>query len=92
MAKTSVINIRTEVETKKKIENLYSQFGITVSDAVNIFFQQSLMKGGLTFRMQLPKPNEETVLAIEETEKMLRNPNTKRFDSVDDLFEELKRL
>ncbi|MEL7563342.1 MAG: type II toxin-antitoxin system RelB/DinJ family antitoxin [Dehalobacterium sp.] len=43
MAKTAVINIRTEEETKKKIENLFSQFGITVSDAVNIFFHQSLM-------------------------------------------------
>lgn len=43
VAKTAVINIRTEEETKKKIENLFSQFGITVSDAVNIFFHQSLM-------------------------------------------------
>lgn len=38
MAKGSVINIRTDSATKQAIENLYSQFGITVSDAVNIFF------------------------------------------------------
>ena len=36
MAKTANINIRTEPEVKQRIESLFSQFGITVSDAVNI--------------------------------------------------------
>ena len=49
MAKTSVINIRTDIETKQAIEELYSAFGITVSDAVNIFFKQSLMQNGFPF-------------------------------------------
>jgi len=69
MAKTSNINIRTEPETKLKIENLFSQFGITVSDAVNIFFHQSLMQGGLPFQMQIPKPNAETIAAMEDVEE-----------------------
>ena len=55
MAKDSVINIRTDLETKKAIESLYSQFGITISDAVNIFFRKSLMEGGLPFDMRQPR-------------------------------------
>ena len=37
MAKTAMINIRIEPEIKADIEKLFSSFGITVSDAVNIF-------------------------------------------------------
>jgi len=87
MAKTSIINIRTEAETKKQIENLFSNFGISVSDAVNIFFHQSLMLGGLPFQMQLPKPNAETIDAINDVNN---NRNMSRtFDNVDELMKDL---
>ena len=87
MAKTSVVNIRTEEKTKKQIEELYSQFGISVSDAVNIFFNQSLMQGGLPFQMQIPKPNAKTIEAIEDNN---HNRNMSRtFDSVEELMRDL---
>ena len=35
-------------------------------------------------------PNEETIAAINEAEVLLDDPNTMRFSSVDDLFEELR--
>jgi DNA-damage-inducible protein J len=90
MAKTSVINIRTDSDTKHAIENLYSAFGITVSDAVNIFFKKSLMMNGLPFTMEIPKYNAETLAAIEEVREMKQNPHMyKSFDSVEALFEEL---
>lgn len=34
-------------------------------------------------------PNDETMEAIMESEKMLNDENTRRFHSVDELFEEL---
>lgn len=34
-------------------------------------------------------PNEETLAAMEEADRMLADPNTRRFSSVDELFEEL---
>lgn len=34
-------------------------------------------------------PNEETLAAMEEADKMLADPSTRRFSSVDELFEEL---
>ena len=56
MAKTAVINVRTDDETKQAIEKLYSAFGITISDAINIFFKKSLMENGLPFDMQISHP------------------------------------
>ncbi len=87
MAKTANINIRTEPETKQNIERLFSQFGITISDAVNIFFHQSLMQGGLPFKMQIPKPNAETLAAMEDVE-MERNMSP-AFDTMEEFMKEL---
>jgi addiction module RelB/DinJ family antitoxin len=53
MSKRSVINIRVEDSTKIAIEQLYKRFGISVSDAVNIFFSKSLMENGLPFDMKI---------------------------------------
>ena len=90
VAKNAVINVRTDAETKSAIEELYAAFGISVSDAINIFFKKSLMENGLPFEMQLPRYNAETLSAIEEVREMERNPHLyKGFQSVEDLFEDL---
>ena len=41
MAKTANINIRIEPETKATAEKLFSSFGITITDAINIFLNKS---------------------------------------------------
>jgi DNA-damage-inducible protein J len=87
LAKTTNINIRIEPDVKQRIENLFSQFGITVSDAVNIFFHQSLMQGGLPFQMQIPEYNAETLAAIEDVNNN-RNMSPV-FDNMDDLMRSL---
>ena len=87
MAKTSVINIRTEEKTKKQIEYLFSQFGISVSDAVNIFFHKALMEGGLPFNVQLSTPNAETLEAMNDVDNKLNMSES--FDNMSDLMREL---
>lgn len=34
-------------------------------------------------------PNEETIKAIEEAEELLKSPNAKKYNSVEELFEDL---
>ena len=60
MAKTANINVRIDPETKASAEQLFSSFGITVTDAINIFLHKSLMEGGLPFEMKQPRFNLET--------------------------------
>lgn len=38
MAKTANINVRIDPETKAGAEKLFASFGITVTDAINIFY------------------------------------------------------
>ena len=42
------------------IEKLFSSFGITITDAINIFLRKSIMEGGLPFEVKQPRYNAET--------------------------------
>jgi DNA-damage-inducible protein J len=89
MAKNTVINIRTDIETKQAIEFLYARFGITVSDAVNIFFRKSLMEGGLPFEMRQPRYNAETEAAMHEAKDIANGKILAKPQSVDSFFTEM---
>ena len=49
--KTGTFQMRINPEIKKQVESLYAKCGMTLTDAVNAFFQQSLNVGGLPFLM-----------------------------------------
>ncbi len=89
MAKNMVINIRTDAETKQAIESLYSKFGITISDAVNIFFHKSLMEGGLPFEMKQLRYNAETEAAMQEANDIADGKIHAKPQSVDSFFKEM---
>jgi len=90
MAKTATINIRIDPETKSSAEKLFSSFGITVTDAINIFLRKSIMEGGLPFEMKQPRYNAETEAAMNEAKAIMNGQvQVKRYSSAHALFEEL---
>jgi len=90
MAKTASLNIRLDPEVKLSAERLFSNFGITVTDAVNIFLSRALMEGGLPFDVKQPRPNAETLEAFEEVRRMKANPSAyKGYTDVDAMMKEL---
>lgn len=92
MARTANINIRTEPETKSGAEQLFASFGISVSDAVNIFLHQSLMVGGLPFEVRQPRFNAETEAAMREAKGIASGEiPAKSYDSARAMMEDLDR-
>jgi len=89
MPRTSVLNVRIEPEIKAEAEKLFSSFGLTITDAVNVFLRQSLMRGGFPFEIVRYKPNEITLLAIAEAEKLRNDTSAKTFTSMEALREDL---
>ena len=87
MAKTASLNIRIDPETKASAEELYRDFGITITDAVNMFLRQSLMVGGLPFELRQPRLNAETEAAIRECEEMLASGNYTAYSSAREMHE-----
>jgi len=83
MAKTASLHVRIDPEVKSNVEELYSNFGITLSDAINIFFRKSLMVGGLPFDVPQPRYNAETEAAIQEARDIMAGKiQTKTYTSV----------
>ncbi|MCL1804062.1 MAG: type II toxin-antitoxin system RelB/DinJ family antitoxin [Eubacteriaceae bacterium] len=83
MAKTANLNIRIDPETKQMAEELFKAFGITITDAVNMFLRQSLLVGGLPFEVRQPRYNAETEAAMREADDIIAGrTKAKRYKSV----------
>lgn len=90
MAKTANINVRIDPETKSSAEKLFSSFGITVTDAINIFLRKSIMEGGLPFEMKQPRYNTETETAMNEARAIMDGKvQSTHYASARALFDEL---
>lgn len=89
MAKTSM-NIRMDSDIKKQAQELFSQFGLDMTTAINMFLRQSIRQHGIPFDLQLEVPNAETVAALEEVEQMKKNLSLgKSYTNVDDMMKDL---
>lgn len=58
-AKTASINVRVTKDVKAQAEELFASFGITLSEAINMFLHKSLMVEGLPFDLKQPKYNKK---------------------------------
>ncbi|PIP07068.1 MAG: type II toxin-antitoxin system antitoxin, RelB/DinJ family [Syntrophobacteraceae bacterium CG23_combo_of_CG06-09_8_20_14_all_50_8] len=67
MARTAMINARTEQELKKDVEGILKTLGLSTTEAINIFFRQVKLRRGLPFPVEIP--NERTLKAFRDSEK-----------------------
>ena len=58
MAATTNFSVRMDSELKKECEALYSELGMTLTTAINVFLRQSLRSGGFPFEVRLEQPNK----------------------------------
>lgn len=94
MLNTSVkdtnFNMRINGQKKAELERLYGSLGMTLPEAVNIFFENSLLHGGLPFELRLPRYNRETEQAMLEALEILSGKRAaKSYSSARELFEDL---
>jgi len=66
MAKTTNLNIRVDEDLKRKAEAVFSELGLSMSTAMNIFLRYSVRYGGIPFELRIEKPNAETLAAIDD--------------------------
>lgn len=86
MANTTNLNIRVDEELKRKAEDLFSELGLNMSTAMNIFLRYCVRYGGIPFELRIEKPNPETMAAIDDVNNY-RNMS-RNFDSVRSLMED----
>ena len=81
------VTLRVDENLKKEAETLFSELGLNLTSAFNIFLRQSVRERQIPFRVTKNVPNAASLAAIEASEKgeELYGP----YDSVSDLMEAL---
>lgn len=90
LVKDTNFNMRINRQKKSSLEDLYGRLGMTLPEAVNIFFENSLLVGGLPFSVRIPKYNRETEEAMQEARDIMSGKvQAKSYSSAEALFKEL---
>ena len=86
MGKSATLHSRIDEKTKTNAEKILAIIGINHSEAINLFYRQIVLRGGIPFNLEIP--NEETLEAIDELES---GKKVKSFKTVNQLFAELEK-
>ncbi len=87
---TTNINVRVDSELKQEAEALFSDLGLNMSSAINMFLRSAINHNGIPFEIKRPMPNAETRAALDEYVEMKNNPNKyKCYESFDEILEEV---
>ena len=79
------LNIRTDKDVKEQAEQLFAELGLNMTTAINLFLRTAIRKHGIPFDLYLDVPNETTVAAIEEGKKLLNDPSSPKYSSMEEL-------
>jgi DNA-damage-inducible protein J len=84
LAKTEMIHARIDPKLKKSAEHIFSEIGISTTEAIRLFLKQVELHKGLPFPVSVP--NAETIAAMTEA----NNPaKLKRYRSFRELRDQL---
>lgn len=81
--------VRIDETLKKQATDLFSQLGMDMSGAMNIFLKQCVLRGGLPFTVELPQYKPEVLEAMEEAKKISRDSSVKGYTDMNEMFKEL---
>lgn len=93
MATTIPTQIRIEENTKKQAVELLEGLGLNLSDAVNMFLRQVILRKGIPFDVAYPEDvwefKPEVAEAMKEAERISRDPDVKGYTDVKQMFREI---
>lgn len=90
MAQNTLIQVRVDDSLKKDADALFSDLGLDTPTAIRIFLKQAIKRHGLPFDVAQPVPNAETIAAMEEADRISRDPQTKRYKDFSELLAEVQ--
>ena len=88
--KTSNVSFRIDSDLKQQADKLFSQLGLNMTTAFNIFLRQAIREGSIPFTITINTPNAETVAAMLEAQRIATDPKVKHYSDVEEALRELK--
>ena len=90
LSSTTNITIRMDKQLKKNAEEMFNNFGMNLSTAIQIFLRQSLREGKIPFEIGYVG-NAETLAALREADELTRRADTKYYKNFDEIVAEVKQ-
>lgn len=84
------ISIPIDTDLKEQAEALFSELGLSLTAAIDLFIRQTVQEGSLPFGIEPDFPNEQTQAAMVEAEKISKDSSVKGYEDLDELFSDLK--
>ena len=66
MSKSATVRARIEPNLKDEVEHLFNKLGLSLTQAITLFFQQAKLRKGLPFDVVIP--NKTTLKTFEDTD------------------------
>lgn len=87
MQTTTSMTVRLDKSIKTEAQHIYSELGIDMTTAINVFLRQSIRSNGFPFEVSLNTPNKKTLSAMKD---VTEGKNTVGpFNSVAELMDSL---
>ena len=84
MAKTEMIRARIEPRLKHDVEDILDELGLSVTEAITLFYKQVQLNKGIPFEIKIP--NATTQKTMQDTDE---GKNLVRSKTTDDMFKAL---
>ena len=86
---TTLTNVRIDTQVKNEASDILSGLGMNISEAVNIFLRQVILRRGLPFQVAYPNYSTELLEAASEAKKIAHDSTVKGYTDLDEAFKEL---
>ena len=82
---TTPTQVRIDADIKAAATELFSNLGLDMSGAVNLFLHQCVLRGGLPFAVELPNYSAKTLEAMAEARRISSDSSVKGYTDMDAL-------
>lgn len=77
MAKTEMIRARIEPRLKHEVEDILDELGLSVTEAITLFYKQVQLNKGIPFEIKIPNATTQTTMQdTDEGKNLVRSKNT----------------
>lgn len=84
MTKEAMIRARIEPHLKEEVEGIFEELGLSITEAITIFYKQVKLNKGLPFEVRIP--NKTTLKTFRDTDA---GRNVVRTKDARDMFDKL---
>ena len=83
----STLTIRLDSNLKDEASRVVEHYGLDISTAMRAFLTQIVNTNAIPLSLDYEQPNEESLIAIRETEEMITNGSDESYSNAPDLIQ-----